>query len=332
MNSFGRLFRVELFGESHGSALGCVIDGCPPGLPLAPEDFDADLERRRAGSPGTTARIEADRPELLSGVYASATTGSPICLLFRNEDARSGDYDLFARIPRPGHADFIGAAKYRGFNDPRGGGHFSGRLTLPLVAAGCVAKKLLPKARFATRLVEAGGLADVGAAVAKAAEAGDSVGGLVEIRVEGLGIGLGEPFFDSAEGLIAHAVFAVPGVRGVEFGDGFAAARMRGSEHNDRYVGAYGLTATNHSGGVNGGITNGAALLLRVAVKPTSTIAAPQSTFDSASGEMAVLSAPGRHDACIAIRAAAALEAACAIALADLELIARAQRPQEGSE
>ncbi len=332
MNSFGRLFRVELFGESHGPALGCLIDGCPPGIPLAPEDFEADLARRRAGDLGTTSRIEADRPEILSGIYESDTSGSPICVLFRNEDARSDDYDLFARIPRPGHADFVGAAKYRGFNDPRGSGHFSGRLTLPLVAAGCVAKKLLPKARFATRLVEAGGLANVGAAVAEAVETGDSVGGLVEIRVDGLGIGLGEPFFDSAEGLIAHAIFAVPGVRGVEFGDGFAAARMRGSEHNDRFVGAYGLTATNHAGGVNGGITNGACMVLRVAVKPTSTIAAPQSTVDVVSGEMAILSAPGRHDACIAIRAAVALEAACAIALADLALIARSQRPEEMNE
>jgi chorismate synthase len=332
MNSFGRLFRVELFGESHGPALGCVIDGCPPGIPLAPEDFEADLARRRPGAPGTTPRTETDRPEILSGTYESKTSGSPICVLFRNEDVRSEDYGLFARIPRPGHADYVGAAKYRGFNDPRGSGHFSGRLTLPLVAAGCVAKKLLPRVRFATRLVEAGGRNDIGAAVAEAMETGDSVGGLVELRVDGLGIGLGEPFFDSAEGMIAHALFAVPGVRGVEFGDGFAAARMRGSEHNDRFVGAYGLTATNHSGGVNGGITNGAEMVLRVAVKPTATIATPQSTIDVVSGEMAELSAPGRHDACIAIRAAVALEAACAIALADLALIALAQLPQETNE
>ena len=325
MNSFGRVFRVSIFGESHGPGLGCVIDGCPPGIALGQGDFEEDLARRRAGATGTTARREADLPELVSGVYEGRTSGAPICVLFRNGDARPADYELFARVPRPGHADFVGAAKYRGFNDPRGSGHFSGRLTLPLVAAGCVAKKLLPAARFETRLLEAGGREDVAAAVAEAKAAGDSVGGLVEIRVGGLGVGLGEPFFDAAEGLVAHALFAVPGVRGVEFGDGFRAARMRGSEHNDRFVGAYGLTATNHSGGVNGGITNGADLVLRVAVKPTSTIAAPQSTIDIASGEMTELSAPGRHDACIAIRAAVALEAACAIALADLALAARTQ-------
>jgi chorismate synthase len=325
VNSFGTLFRVELFGESHGAALGCLVDGCPPGIALAPEDLEADLARRRSGAAGTTPRREADLPELASGVYRGRTSGAPICVLFRNEDARPSDYELFARIPRPGHADLVAARKYRGFNDPRGSGHFSGRLTLPLVAAGAIAKKLLPAAAFETRLVEAGGVAEVQAAVAAALASGDSVGGIVEIRVEGLPLGLGEPFFDSVEGLIAHAIFAVPGVRGIEFGDGFRAARMRGSEHNDRFAAADGRTATNGSGGINGGIANGNPLLLRVAVKPTSTIAAPQRTLDFGSGEMAELSAPGRHDACIAIRAAVALEAACAIALADLALIARSQ-------
>jgi len=329
MNSIGRIFRVELFGESHGPGLGCVVDGCPPGLELAAADFEADLARRRAGAAGTTARVERDVPEILSGVYRGRTSGSPLCVLFRNEDARSEDYDEFARVPRPGHADFVGAAKYRGFNDPRGSGHFSGRLTLPLVAAGCVAKKVLEGVRFETRLAEAGGSEDVAAAVAEAGAAGDSVGGLVEIRVDGLPVGLGEPFFDSVEGLVARAIFAVPGVRGVEFGDGFRAARMRGSEHNDRFVGAYGLTATNHAGGVNGGITNGAQLVVRAAVKPTSTIAAPQSTLDFSTGEMTELSAGGRHDACIALRAAVALEAACAIALADLALVSRSQEEKK---
>lgn len=329
MNSLGRIFRVELFGESHGPGLGCVVDGCPPGLELAAADFEADLARRRAGAAGTTARVERDVPEILSGVYRGRTSGSPLCVLFRNEDARSEDYDEFARVPRPGHADFVGAAKYRGFNDPRGSGHFSGRLTLPLVAAGCVAKKVLEGVRFETRLAEAGGSEDVAAAVAEAGAAGDSVGGLIEIRVDGLPVGLGEPFFDSVEGLVARAIFAVPGVRGVEFGDGFRAARMRGSEHNDRFVGAYGLTATNHAGGVNGGITNGAQLVVRAAVKPTSTIAAPQSTLDFSTGEMTELSAGGRHDACIAIRAAVALEAACAIALADLALVSRSQEEKK---
>ena len=329
MNSLGRIFRVELFGESHGPALGCVIDGCPPGIALSPEDLEADLARRRPGAPGTTARAERDLPEIVSGIYRGMTSGSPLCVLFRNEDVRSEDYDDFVRVPRPGHADFVGSAKYRGFNDPRGSGHFSGRLTLPLVAAGAIAKKIIPGARFSAKLLEAGGREDVEAAVAEAAEDGDSVGGLVEIRVAGLPVGLGEPFFDSADGLVARAIFAVPGVRGVEFGDGFRAARMRGSEHNDRFVGAYGLQATNHSGGVNGGITNGADLVVRVAVKPTSTIAAPQATLDFSTGQMTELAAKGRHDACIAIRAAVALEAACAIALADLALVTRAQEDKQ---
>lgn len=329
MNSIGRIFRVELFGESHGPGLGCIVDGCPPGVAIGPEDFEVDLARRRAGAPGTTARVERDIPEILSGIYRGKTSGAPLCVLFRNEDTRSEDYEDFIRVPRPGHADFVGSAKYRGFNDPRGSGHFSGRLTLPLVAAGSVAKKILPGARFATRLVEAGGSEDIASAVEAAAAEGDSVGGLVELRVDGLPIGLGEPFFDSTEGLIARAIFAVPGVRGVEFGDGFRAARMRGSEHNDRFVGALGLTATNHAGGVNGGITNGAQLVVRVAVKPTSTIATPQTTLDFSTGEMTELAAGGRHDACIAIRAAVALEAACAIALADLVLVARSQEDMQ---
>jgi chorismate synthase len=323
MNSFGRLFRVELFGESHGPALGCVVDGCPPGIELSEADFEADLARRRAGAAGTTPRRERDLPEIESGVFRGRTSGAPICVLFRNEDARSGDYEEFLRMPRPGHADLTASRKYRGFNDPRGSGHFSGRLTLPLVAAGVIAKKAIPEARFATRLLEAGGRADVEAAVAEAAAAGDSLGGLVELRVEGLPLGWGEPFFDSLEGLVAHALFAVPGVRGIEFGDGFAAARMRGTEHNDRYVDAEGGMASNHSGGANGGISNGAALVLRVAMKPTSTVAAPQSTYDLAAGAMAELSCKGRHDACIAIRGSVALEAACALALADFALISR---------
>jgi chorismate synthase len=323
MNGFGRLFRVSLLGESHGPCVGVVIDGCPPGLPLAAADFEADLGRRRAGAQGTTARAEADAPEILSGVHAGHTTGTPILVLFRNADARPADYDAFLRVPRPGHADYTGQVRYRGFADLRGGGHFSGRVTAGLVAAGVIAKRLLPGARFSSRIVEAGGRADVEAAVAAAMEAQDSVGGLVEVRVSGLPAGLGEPFFGSVEGLIAEAVFAVPGVRGVEFGDGFRAAAMRGSEHNDPFVSADGRTARNGSGGVNGGITNGNELLFRAAVKPTSTIGAPQSTLDFSSGEETTLRGEGRHDACIALRAAVVIEAAAAIVLADLALLAR---------
>lgn len=358
MNSFGRIFRVEIFGESHGPAVGAVVDGCPPGIPLSAEDLERDLARRRSGAVGTTERREADVPEILSGLYQGHTNGSPICIAFRNADTRSSDYDDFKRVPRPGHADFTSYIKYGGFSDPRGSGHFSGRVTAGLVAAGAIAKKIIAvnaaterdraplggkdKGRFPlgdraaargdasvppifeTRILEAGGSADIASAAAAAKEAGDSIGGLVEIRVRALSPGLGEPFFDAAESVIAHAVFAVPGVRGLEFGDGFAAARMRGTEHNDPFVSRDGTTSKNGSGGVNGGITNGNELVLRVAMKPASTISAPQRTLDFESGEETVLAPGGRHDACIALRAAVVLEAAVAVALADLSLISRA--------
>jgi chorismate synthase len=346
MNSFGRIFRVEIFGESHGSAVGVIVDGCPPGLSIGGGDFEPDMARRRLGATGTTERREADSPEILSGVYEGRATGSPICLVIRNVDTRSADYEDFKDLPRPGHADFTSRYKYGGFADPRGSGHFSGRVTAGLVAAGAIAKKILTAARkgaaggsaeppgivFDTRLLEAGGRKDIEAAAAEAKAAGDSIGGLVEIRVRGLPPGLGEPFFDAAESLIAHALFAVPAVRGVEFGDGFAAAGMRGSEHNDPFVDAAGRTSKNGSGGVNGGITNGNELVLRVAVKPASTIASPQRTYDFAAGGEATLAPGGRHDACIALRAAVALEAAVAIAIADLYLIAASTRgPKERS-
>jgi len=232
-------------------------------------------------------------------------------------------------VPRPGHADFSAGRKYSGYADLRGSGHFSGRLTVGLVAAGAVAKKLLPELGFATRVVEAGGRADVEAAVAEAAAAGDSLGALVELRVSGVPAGLGEPWFDALESLAAHAFFAVPGVRGVEFGDGFRAARLRGSEHNDPFVDAEGRTSRNGSGGVNGGISNGNALVARVAMKPASSIALPQETFDFGTGAMGTLEIGGRHDACIALRGAVALEGALALVLADLTLLARASAPFE---
>jgi chorismate synthase len=329
MNSFGRIFRVEIFGESHGPAVGAIVDGCPPGIELSCDDLERDLERRRSGAAGTTERHEADLPDILSGIYNGRSTGSPICIAFRNADTRSSDYEDFKRVPRPGHADFTSRYKYGGFSDPRGSGHFSGRVTAGLVAAGAIAKKALAADTtsdivFETRILEAGGSADIAAAAAAAKEAGDSIGGLVEIRVRGLRAGLGEPFFDAAESVIAHALFAVPAVRGVEFGDGFAAARMRGTEHNDPFVDASGRTSKNGSGGINGGITNGNELVLRVAVKPASTVSAPQKTLDFESGEETTLAPGGRHDACIALRAAVVLEAACAVALADLSLVSRA--------
>lgn len=328
MNSFGRIFRISLFGESHGRAVGVIIDGCPPGIALSIEDFESNLARRRSGLPGTTPRREHDVPVILSGLYEGSTTGSPLCLSFENSDTRSRDYTQFARIPRPGHADFTSNVKYGGFSDPRGSGHFSGRITVGLVCAGVVAKKVLAHAKFDTRLLSAGGSEDITAAVAQAAAEDDSVGAVVEIRVSGLPAGLGEPFFDACESVIAHALFAVPAVRGVEFGDGFRAAAMRGSQHNDPFIDADGMTARNGAGGMNGGISNGNELVVRIAVKPTSSISRPQETFDFAAGEMTKLVIEGRHDACIALRSAVVLESAVAIALADLSLVATSLAPR----
>jgi len=323
MNTIGTLFRVELFGESHGPAVGAIIDGIPAGLNLAADDFAGDLARRRAGAEGTTPRVEADAPELLSGLYEGHTTGTPVCVVFRNTDTRSGDYALFAAMPRPGHADYTSRVRYGGFADPRGSGHFSGRITAGLVAAGVIAKKVLVGVQFSTTILEAGGRKDIAAAIREASDDGDSIGALVELRVAGLRAGLGEPFFGAVESLVAQALFAVPAVRGVEFGDGFAAAAMRGSQHNDPIVAPDGTTAKNGSGGINGGITNGNELVIRVAMKPASSIKKPQQTWNFQKGEIDELSAPGRHDACIALRAAVVLEAALAVTLADLELQAR---------
>ena len=238
MNTFGNRFRVSIFGESHGECIGVTVDGVLPGIPLSTEDFLQDLSRRKAGDLGTTPRIEADEPEILSGVYQGHTTGAPLTIIFRNQNTRSQDYESFRNNPRPGHADFTANLKYGGFNDPRGGGAFSGRMTLAVVAAGVVAKKMLYFARFTAQLKEIGGIADHNMwtdALKAAAAEGDSLGGVVECAVEGLPIGLGEPFWNSVESQIAHAVFSIPGVRGIEFGDGFAAAAMKGSEHNDPF-------------------------------------------------------------------------------------------------
>ena len=238
MNTFGNRFRISIFGESHGPYIGVTVDGVLPGVPLTSADFSKDLARRKAGALGTTPRVEADLPEIISGVYEGHTTGAPLTILFRNENTRSEDYEGFREHPRPGHADFTANLKYGGFNDPRGGGHFSGRVTLGLVAAGVIAKKMMDFASFHASLISVGGSSDAAAwpdLLTAAAAEGDSLGGVVECTVEGLPVGLGEPFWDSVESLISHAVFAIPGVRGIEFGDGFAAAAMHGSEHNDPF-------------------------------------------------------------------------------------------------
>lgn len=324
MNSWGQIFRVSIWGESHGQQVGVSIDGVPSGIALCEEDFSKDLERRRAGALGTTPRKESDIPHIVSGVYNGFTTGSPLTIEFVNENTQSGDYRNLVAHPRPSHADLVAQQKWNGYNDPRGGGHFSGRITLGLVAAGVVAKKILgQEAKFSTEIVEIGGEQDKAkfAEILEAARtAQDSVGGVVECRVNGISAGLGEPFFDSAESLIAHLLFSVPAIKGVEFGKGFDAARLKGSEHNDMIINEQGTTATNNAGGIVGGITNGNKIVVRAAIKPTASIAREQSTYNFESGKVEPLIIKGRHDVCIALRAAVVVESAIAIALADLKL------------
>ncbi len=321
MNSFGRIFRVSIFGESHGECVGINIDGCPAGLPLNLDDFTTDIERRKAGAKGTTPRKEADLPRIMNGVYNGKTTGAPITILFDNTNTRSGDYEKQRAVPRPGHADFVATKKFGGFEDYRGGGHFSGRLTVCLVAAGVVAKKLLKEINIAATILEIGGEADTNVGLQKAIDAKDTIGGIVECKVNGLPIGLGEPFFDSAESMIGHAVFAIPAVRGIEFGTGFAAARMYGSEHNDAIENSAGKTVTNHAGGIVGGITNSNELVFRIAIKPTSSTPKIQHTLNVETGETENFSVKGRHDLCIALRVPVVLEAVTAFVLADLMML-----------
>lgn len=323
MNSFGQFFRIHIFGESHGESVGLNIDGCPAGLSLTVEDFLTDIERRKGGTQkGTTPRQESDLPIFKSGLFNNVTTGAPITILFENNNTRSGDYQKQRSVPRPGHADFVAQKKFGGFEDYRGGGHFSGRLTVALVAAGVITKKLLAASGISVvaTISEIGGETDLEKGLQKAIDAKDSIGGIVECRVNGLPIGLGEPFFDSAESLLSHAVFAIPAVRGVEFGTGFAAAKMFGSQHNDAIADMTGKTVTNHAGGIVGGITNGNELVYRIAIKPTSSTPKLQHTLNWETGEQEDFSVKGRHDLCIALRVPVVLEAVTAFVLADLML------------
>ena len=323
MNSFGRIFRVSIFGESHGPMVGITIDGCPAGLSLKEEDFTQDLERRKGGmQKGTTPRKEDDRPIFTAGVFNDKTTGAPLTILFENANTRSADYEKQRAVPRPGHADFVANKKFGGNEDFRGGGHFSGRLTVCLVAAGVIAKKILGNSiNVQAQIIEIGGETDVEKGLQKAIDAKDSVGGIVECRVSGLPVGIGEPFFDSVESMIGHAAFAIPAVKGLEFGAGFSASRMFGSEHNDAIVSQEGKTGTNHAGGVVGGITTGNELVYRVAIKPTSSTPKEQESWNWETGQLEKFSVKGRHDLCIALRVPPVLEAVTAVVLADLMLL-----------
>jgi chorismate synthase len=322
MNSFGRIFRVTIFGESHGPSVGISIDGCPAGLTLAEEDFHTDLERRKGGvQKGTTPRKEDDKPIFLTGLFNNKTTGAPLTIIFTNSNTRSSDYEKQKTVPRPGHADFVAEKKFHGNQDYRGGGHFSGRLTVCLVAAGVIAKKLLQNITIEARLTEVGGEMDIEKGLNKAIEAKDSVGGIVECTVKGLPVGLGEPFFDSAESLISHAVFSIPAIKGIEFGAGFYAAKMFGIDHNDAIIDGSGKTATNNAGGIVGGITNGNDLVFRVVVKPTSSTPKEQESWNWETEQVEKFSVKGRHDLCIALRVPPVLEAVTAMVLADLMLL-----------
>lgn len=321
MNRFGTIFSVSIFGESHGESVGVVIDGVPPGISLAVEDFIEDTTRRKGGTQrGVTPRQEEDLPKFMSGVFNGMTTGAPLTLLFENKNTRSGDYEKQRAVPRPGHADFVAHQKYKGFEDYRGGGHFSGRLTLCLVAAGVVAKKVIAPINVTATITEIAGEKGLEKGLQKGIDAKDSVGGIVECRAGGIPLGWGEPFFESAESLISHAVFSIPAVRGIEFGTGFAAARMFGSEHNDAIENMDGRTRTNHAGGIVGGITNGNELVFRIALKPTSSTPKEQTTLNWETGEQEAFAVRGRHDLCIALRVPPVLEAVTAMVLADLKL------------
>lgn len=321
MNSFGRLFRISIFGESHGECVGITIDGCPAGLLLSPEDLLPDLERRKGGQgKGTTPRREDDYPIFKSGVFNGKTTGFPITILFENNNTRSEDYSKQRSIPRPGHADWVAHQKFGGNEDYRGGGHFSARLTAGIVAAGAIAKKLMGGISIKAEVIEIGGERDLEKGLQKAIDAKDSVGGIVECRINGLPVGLGEPFFDSVESVLSHIVFAIPAVRGIEFGTGFTAAKMFGSEHNDAIENLDGKTRTNHAGGIVGGISNGNELVFRLAVKPTSSTPKEQNSLNWDSGKTENFSIKGRHDLCVALRAPVIVEAVAAIVLADFML------------
>lgn len=323
MNSFGIIFRVSLFGESHGPAIGVILDGCPPGIPLKPGDFIADLSRRQSGSKGTTRRQEQDLPEIVSGTFNDITTGSPITIITWNRDKISSDYDDFKSIPRPGHADFVAQIKHSGFADMRGSGHFSGRITWGLVAAGVVAKKLTETSEISAKLISAGGLDDIDKALDEAIAKNDTIGGIIECRIKNPPTGIGEPFFYSFESALSHIVFSIPAIKGIEFGAGFAAAAMNGSQHNDPFINQNGETATNNAGGINGGITNGNEIVFRTVVKPTSSTGVEQKTFNFERNEMTTLKVKGRHDTCIALRMPVIVEAAAAIIMADLLMIDR---------
>lgn len=349
-NTFGNHLSVTLFGESHGTAIGAVLDGLCPGTPIDEENIRRMLQLRQLGGAISTARKEPDAFEILSGVYNGVATGTPLTILLRNQDAKSDDYAAMQARMRPGHADYPAMCKYHGYQDARGGGHFSGRITAPLVAAGAICHSALKTKgiHIGTHIARCAGIPDrsfgdlsldilklsqslfpvldeaageaMQAAILAAKAEGDSVGGVLETAIIGLPAGVGEPWFDTFESMLSHILFSVPAVKGVEFGDGFDLADMRGSTANDplRYENSQVVTTTNHGGGIGGGITNGMPVIFRCAVKPTPSIAREQQTVDIAAKENATLSIKGRHDPAIVHRARIVIDAVAAIAVYDM--------------
>ena len=349
-NTLGQSISVTLFGESHGEAIGATLDGVPAGIKVDFDFIDHLLTLRRPVGSISTARREKDQYKIISGVYEGFTTGTPICIIIPNEDTKSKDYDSIKDLARPSHADFTASVKYKGFEDKRGGGHFSGRLTAPLVAAaGILIPALNKKGIFiGTHLARCAGVSDrefddlsedintlnsltfaaldsekadlMQENIKKAAAEGDSVGGILETAVIGLPAGVGEPWFSTIEGVLANALFSVPAVKGVEFGGGFALADMKGSSANDSFDVKDGkiVTVTNNSGGINGGITNGMPIIFRCAVKPTPTISKPQQTVNLKTNTVETITATGRHDPCIAHRARVVVDAITALTLCDI--------------
>ncbi len=349
--SFGKKFRITVFGESHGECIGTVVEGCPPGHTIDMKAIQIELDRRKPGqSDLTTLRKESDDVEILSGLLNGKTTGAPITILVKNKDVDSSYYEKVKNKPRPGHADFTARKKYRGFNDYRGGGVLSGRMTAAFVMAGAIAKQILveEEIKVLVHIVQIGKIklikeiknieiernvytndvrcADLETAramkqeIIKAREGGDSVGGLIECRVLGLPVGIGEPLFDSIESVLSHAIFSIPAVKGIEFGSGFRCVELKGSVHNDPFIIKEGevITSTNNAGGILGGISNGMPIVFRVAIKPTSSILRPQSTVNLETMKECKLEIKGRHDPCIAIRAVPVVESVTTISLVDL--------------
>jgi chorismate synthase len=350
-NSFGKLFTVTSFGESHGRCVGVLVDGCLAGLPVSVDDIQREVDRRKPSSSISTSRIEPEQVEVLSGITDGRTTGAPICLLVWNRDVDSSGYEKIKNLPRPGHADYTAWVKYGGFNDYRGGGRASGRITAGFVMAGAIARKLLALKgiEILAHTVEIGGVkaaekgydeirntvetnavrcADAEAAgqmirvIEQAQADGDSVGGVIEGIALNVPAGLGEPVFDTLEGDLAKAMFAIPAVKGVEFGAGFTSARIKGSENNDPYRMDKGkvVTATNNAGGILGGISNGMPVVLRAAIKPTPSISRQQNTVDLGTMKNAAIEITGRHDSCIVPRAVPVVEAMMAVTLCDVAL------------